>query len=208
VPAARPLTAEPAIPHPPPVAPGADPETLEPCPGCGVRLPASTWPVDRRRNASPACWERYTLVLAHEAENIIAVGRLHQLTVDTYAAQHPGPNVPAIAVPFALVGLHLTLDEGWSGLAVRGAHGWLAEHHRSWPAFEPPDGFGALTADRVARAGSAEAHAHLVESWATATWAAWAAQHSRVRAWSLEALPPDVRARLLVDSGRGIRQRA
>jgi len=29
------------------------------CPGCGLELPASGLPWDRRRNASPECWQLY-----------------------------------------------------------------------------------------------------------------------------------------------------
>lgn len=183
------------------------PEELQPCPGCGARLPRSTWPVDRRRNASSACWERYTLVLAHEAEEIVRLGRLHQLTVDTYAAQHPGPSVPPIAIPFALIGLHLALDEGWSGAAVRAAHGWLAQRADAWPAFTPPSSFGPLTADRIAQATRPEIHARLVEAWANGTWAAWRPAHERVRDWADGALPHAVRARLQADAGDQLRGR-
>lgn len=183
------------------------PKELQPCPGCGARLARSTWPVDRRRNASSACWERYTLVLAHEAEQIVRLGRLHQLTVDTYTAQHPGANVPAIAVPFALIGLHLALEEGWSGTAVRAAHGWLAQRRGAWPTFAPPSAFGPLNADRVAEAVKPEVHARLVEAWANGTWAAWRAEHDRVRDWAEETLPAVVRARIQADAGAQLRGR-
>jgi len=138
---------------------------------------------------------------------VIALGRLHQLTVDTYAAQHPGSQVPAISTPFALIGLLLTLEEGWSGLAVRAAHGWLAAHHAVWPRFTPPLAFGALTAARVADARTPEVHARLVEAWSAATWAAWAQQHTAVRDWAREVLAPDTRGRLLADTGGSPQER-
>ncbi len=166
------------------------------CPGCGVLLPVSDWPVDRRRNASASCWERYTAVLAMEAEHMPVLGRLHQLTVDTYAAQHPGPQVPAISLPFALIGLHLALEDGWTGVAVRAAHGWLAERGGEWPAFSPPAGRGSLTAADVAEARGPEQHAALIDRWAAVTWDAWRDEHPRVRAWASEVLPPEVRGRL------------
>ena len=180
-----------------------EPAPVSSCPGCAVSLPASDWPVDPGRNVSPACWERYTAVVAHEAEHLPALGRLHQLTVDTYAAQHPGPQVPAIAVPFALIGLLLALDESWSGPAVRAAHGFLAGHHADWPTFEPPDSRGAVTAADVAGARGPDQHVALVERWAAVTWDAWRDEHHRIRAWAAEVLPADVRGRLRAETRAG-----
>jgi hypothetical protein len=173
-----------------------EPAALSICPGCRASLPASDWPVDKRRNASAACWERYTAVLANEAEHLPALGRLHQLTVDTYAAQHAGPQVPAISVPFALIGLLLALENGWSGVAVRAAHGYLAERGGAWPVFEAPGARSAMTAADVAAARNPKQHAALVERWAAVTWDAWRSEHPKVRAWAAEVLPARARARL------------
>lgn len=124
------------------------------------------------------------------------LGQLHQLTVDAYAAQHPGPQVPAITLPFALIGLHLTLEEGWSGSAVRAAHQALARHHSRWPRFVAPGERGAMTAADVAAAASAHQHAELVRAWATGVWEAWEAEQPAVRSWALAVLPADLRGRL------------
>jgi hypothetical protein len=183
--------------------PSAADVDLERCPGCGAALSPSDWPVDPRRNASSSCWERYTAVLAREAEHMPVLGHLHQLTVDTYAAQHPGPGVPAISVPFALIGLLLALEEGWSGVAVRAAHGYLAERDGDWPVFGPPASRGLVTAADVAAARGPEQHAALVGRWAAVTWDAWREERDHVRAWAAEVLPSDVRARLRVEAGAG-----
>lgn len=180
-----------------------DPAARSTCPGCGASLPASDWPVDRRRNVSAACWEQYTAVLAHEAEQMPVLGHLHQLTVDTYAAQHLGPQVPAISVPFALIGMLLALEESWSGVAVRAAHGYLAEQQLEWPSFSAPEQRGAVTAADVAAARTPEQHAALVDRWAAVTWDAWSEEHGHIRAWAAEVLPPAARARLRAETGSG-----
>jgi len=81
------------------------------CPGCGLELPASGLPSDPRRNASPECWQLYGEVQGYALRHLELVRDLHQLTVDTYAAQHaprdPGGDRPPIGVAYALVGLHL-----------------------------------------------------------------------------------------------------
>ena len=89
------------------------------CPGCGVELPASGLAPDPGRNASPECWQLYGEVQGFELGHSELIRDLHQLTVDTYAAQHaprdPGGDVPPIGVAYALAGLHLALDRGVPG---------------------------------------------------------------------------------------------
>ena len=179
------------------------------CPGCGVVLPASDWPVDARANVSSACIELRTHVMEYEAKHLAELGRRHQLTIDTYGAQHGGPTVPAIAVPFGLIGLHLALDEGWTGTEVRQAHQFLARSARAvagtedrtssrrvWPVFEPPGNPDWLTIADVAGATSTEEHATRVDRWAGSVWQAWSHEHERVRAWAAAALPGEVRSRI------------
>jgi hypothetical protein len=166
------------------------------CPGCGLLLPVSDWPIGRRVNASAACWRLYTTVAEHESAHIPQLGRFHQLTVDAYGAQHAGSPTPPIGTAFGLLGLHLALDHGWSGTAVRAAHGWLAQRHRSWPTFEPPSNRGKLTVRGVAEAETPEAHAERVQAWAASVWSAWADQHHAVAAWTDAVLPTADRERL------------
>ena len=172
------------------------PDELRVCPGCRLALPIDGWPLDRRVNASPECWHRYTTVLAHEATHIALLGPLHQLTVDAYAAQHAGEPSPAISTAFALIGLHLALDEGWSGTAVRAAHQLLAGRHSSWPRFKRPAEPGRLTVADVATARTPAEHAELVGRWAASVWAAWQPSQAAVRAWAEAVLSPIARGQL------------
>jgi hypothetical protein len=57
------------------------------CPGCGLQLPASGLPWDRRWNASPECWQLYGEVQGFALNHSELVRDFHQLTVDAYAAQ-------------------------------------------------------------------------------------------------------------------------
>ena len=135
------------------------------CPGCGVTLPGSG-DLHGRSNASEACWQLYGEVAAHEAAHVAVLGRLHQLTVDTYGAQHAGSSVARIGVAFALIGLRLSLDEGWSGEEVRDAHQYLGAKFKAWPEFAPPAERTWMTVYDVALATSPDEHARLVHRWA------------------------------------------
>jgi hypothetical protein len=163
---------------------------LTTCPGCGLQLPASGLPLDPRRNASPECWQLYGEVQGFELNHLELVRDFHQLTVDAYAAQHApregGGDVPPISVAYALVGLHLALDRGVSGIEVRAAHQRMGKPHSSWPRLPTPERTGAMTVFDVAAAGamvgSVAGHAKAVRAWAAAVWQAWAAQHATVTA--------------------------
>ena len=134
--------------------------------------------------------------MAFEAEHLGQLGRLHQLTIDAYGAQHGGPAVPAIAVPFGLIGLHLAFDEGMTGNMVRAAHQYLANGPREWPVFGSPSAPAWLTIADVAGAAGPDDHAQRVERWARSVWDAWRPDHSRILAWADAALPREVRGRL------------
>jgi Family of unknown function (DUF5946) len=160
------------------------------CPGCRLQLPTSGLPWDRRRNASPECWQLYGEVQGFALYHLELVRDSQQLTVDAYAAQHAprevGGDLPPIAVAYALVGLHLALDRGVSGIEVRAAHQRMGKPDPSWPPLPAPERIGAMTVFDVAAAGamvgSVAGHAKTVQAWAAAVWRAWAAQHATVAA--------------------------
>jgi len=152
------------------------------CPGCGLELPGTeaAGSVDPRRNASAACWQLYGEVTGYELQHVIRLGRYHQLTVDAYAAQHAGDAGPAIGVAFALIGLHLALEEGLSGNEVRDAHQALAGRFRDWPRFAAPSALPTMTVFDVASAGSPDEHAERVLYWARSEWERWQPAHDAV----------------------------
>jgi hypothetical protein len=163
------------------------------CPGCGVELPGSAAPWDPRSLASEACHALYGEVAGFESRHVVELGRWHQLLVDTYAAQHAGERTPLIGTAFALIGLHLSLEAGWDGLAVRDAHQDLARRYREWPAFPAPERRGALTVLDLALASTPEEHVERLRAWAEDVWQAWAATHAAVDVLIAERLPPDHR---------------
>ena len=160
------------------------------CPGCGLELPATGLPADPGRNASPECWRLYGEVQGYELRHLQLVRDLHQLTVDTYAAQHaprhPAGDRPPIGVAYALVGLHLALDRGVPGVEVRATHQRMGRPDPSWPGLPAPASTGSVTVLDVAVAGamvdSPSGHARAVCAWSGAVWRAWAPQHAAVAA--------------------------
>jgi hypothetical protein len=125
------------------------------CPGCGVSLPASEAHPDGRYNASAECLQLCGELSAYTLTRGYTIF-IHQLAVDAYAAQHSGEGMRPITTTFALVGLYLANERGYSGRQVQDAHRRLAGRSKDWPRSEPPSHAGALTILDVMRARPGE----------------------------------------------------
>ncbi len=154
------------------------------CPGCGLELPTFEGAPNPPINASAECYQRSFDVAGYELTHQAALGAYHQMMVDAYGAQHPGEPGKPIRLVYSLVGLHLALDRGLSGIEVREAHSRMGKPSDAWPRFERPEGFAAVTVDDVARAGvdagSPEGHARAMVAWGRAVWEWWALAHADV----------------------------
>ena len=84
-----------------------------PCAGFGTLVPDTEGPTLPYIGASPGCWAIFGEVLARECAEY-AYPPVHRLTVDAYAAQHPGvPSRSSMqSVAIQVIGLHLILERG------------------------------------------------------------------------------------------------
>lgn len=146
---------------------------LEVCPGCKVALPPQAGPTHPYFGASPSCWALYGEVLAREYSDPELM-KIHRLTVDAYAVQHPGTPEPRSiqSVWVHLAGLYLTVERNLSHDFARRVIGALAGNGGGYFWLEPPSDLGAITVACVAGASDAKAHAEAVRRWAQATWTA------------------------------------
>lgn len=122
----------------------------------------------------------YGEVLAFEYGNAIAFGQVHQLTVDAYAAQHPGGTHPDKSIAVHLAGLHASLDLGWPQIRIPTLRQRLSETVKDWPHFAPQDKPGAVTVWDVALADSLEEHIARVRQWADVVWQCWHVHHREI----------------------------
>lgn len=153
------------------------------CPGCGAELPDRQLPMSDRYRASGECWELYGELTASNMERTDPFF-FHQLCVDAYGAQHSGGPVKPVTTVFALVGLHLTVERGFTGRQVQKAHMDLAKKAGpgfDWPRLEPPAQKWDMTVSDVWNAKSGEKGQERIKIWAESVWKSWAAQHDRVR---------------------------
>ncbi len=151
------------------------------CPGCGVRLPDSGEEPDGRYNAAAECWRLYGELSAYTMTR--GYGEfIHQLAVDTYAAQHVGESSRPIGAAFALIGLYLACDRGYTGRQVQHMHMLLAQRSKTWPRFVPPPHAGDVTVLDVVQAEPGEERDAMLRRWGQSVWDAWRQEHAHVRA--------------------------
>jgi Family of unknown function (DUF5946) len=157
------------------------------CCGCGADFADIAGPTHAYMLSSAGCWEAYGRVLAREYESP-SYARLHRLTVDAYAVQHPGVDGAQArnSVGIHLSRLALLFDWGWSVERTDDALWAIPAKKRHYPWLTPPVERGAITVKNVLAAQNPVRHLYAVEQWANSAWQAWGEHHAIVRRWVKE----------------------
>jgi len=90
--------------------------------------------------------------------------------VDAHAAQRADASTKAMALAFALVGLYLHVERGWTGRQVQRAHVSLARGRREWPSLVLPRERGAVTAAEVVRTPEGPERDGAIDAWCRSVW--------------------------------------
>ena len=101
---------------------------------------------------------------------------LHQNAVDAFAAQHVDETTKPIKTVFALIGLYLTLEKGFTGRQVQLAHMRLARQRRHWPRIPPIAERAPVTVVDVLTAEPGTARNQAIRDWCRAVWEPWQSQ--------------------------------
>ncbi len=164
-----------------------DPGPARACVGCGALVPDIDGPTHAYIGASPGCWKIYGDVLARDY-GTLRYPAWHRLTVDAYAAQHPGvPSRRSIqSVCMHLIALRLLLVRGLEPAFVTTV---LRAAIRIAPGFrwlDPPSFADAPTILAVAAVDDVADLERAIHDWAQGVWDAWAPQHATIEAWASE----------------------
>jgi hypothetical protein len=150
------------------------------CPGCGLQRPSLGLEPDRKANASGECRaamnEMTYYTLAHGDIRFI-----HQHLVDGYGAQHVRQSQSTIGAAFALAGLYLAVERGFTGRQVQKMHMLMGRTSKRWPRFEPPEDVGPLTVANVLAVAPGPGRDEKLMEWCASVWSAWSSEHGRVR---------------------------
>ena len=164
------------------------PSTTEICPDCGALAPPSDLPGHAYLGASPGCWAVFGDVLAKEFSDARYFA-VHQLTVDAYAAQHPGKRERRTiqSVGVHLIALYQALELGYvANHIIRARKASVSKRTFVW-LDPPPVDEQTMTVVDVAKAQDPGKHCELARAWAESVWQHWSPHHETIRAWA-EAL--------------------
>lgn len=98
---------------------------------------------------------------------------LHQLVVDAHTAQKAGEETKPIAIVFALIGLYLHLEKGYTGRQVQRAHMQLAKWPNTWVKPPLPAERGAIRISHVLATEPGPARDAIIERWCGSVWESW-----------------------------------
>lgn len=105
---------------------------------------------------------------------------IHQHVVDAWAAQQADESTKPITLAFALVGLYLYVEKGFTGHQVQQTHVRLAWKRRQWPRFAPPSERGSVRVADVVAAPPGRERDGMIRRWCESVWDAYAAVHGDV----------------------------
>jgi len=153
------------------------------CPDCKALVTNISGPTHAYLGASAGCWKIYGDILAKEYSDPDHM-KVHRLTVDAYAVQHPGIPAPRAiqSVNVHLLALFLILEKKCDFKSATYAMGRLIEKNKGkfiWLA--PPKSLGKITVIDVVKAANATEHQKSVKDWAASAWLAWQYHHEKIR---------------------------
>jgi len=154
------------------------------CCGCNQEFPEANGPTHAYMLSSPGCWAAFGELLVREYSDP-AYRRVHRLSVDAYALQHPGVDTPqsrnSVGVHFSR--LSLLLGRGWPIERANDAMVAITAKKMDYPWLVPPASRGELSLKHVLLAEGPSDHCIAVEQWALSVWQAWTEYHPTVDGW-------------------------
>jgi hypothetical protein len=162
------------------------------CIGCGALVPDIEGPTFRYPDAaSPGCWAIFGEILANEY-GTFNYPDVQRLTIDAYAAQHPGRVTPQTrqSVTVHLMSLCCVLERRYPMVRATEMIGHAISRYKGrFEWLTPPGSRGAVTVLDVVGATNLCTHIGRVERWARSVWMAWEEHHTKIHPW-IDQLQP------------------
>lgn len=164
-------------------------EELIPCAGCGALVPNVDGPTNANLAGSPGCWAIYEKVRARGLGDH-RYGEIQQLTIDTYALQHPALSKRGSTQSAAphLVGLCALLERGFPAAVAIQAVRNAVKLRDSFECLTQPESCGEFTILHVRDATTLQEHSRRVREWSSSVWKAWSPHHRVIRKWTAELI--------------------
>ena len=105
---------------------------------------------------------------------------IHQHAVDAWTAQHAEARNPTIALAFALIGLYLHVERGFSGRQVQRVHMLLGKRRRQWPEFALPEERGVVSVVDVMAVSAGAGRDLAIDQWCASVWDAFSGSRQAI----------------------------
>ncbi len=154
------------------------------CYSCGLKTEPFEGPIHKYLGSSPGCWAKYGELLTREYQNMNYM-KMHGLTVDAYALQHPGKeSLQTISSAHVhLASLYSYFENGASLNELSGVKQYILRYKSHFMWLEPPQDMTEITVLSVLKASSAQEHENQVTRWARFIFDKWNKHHSRIAAF-------------------------
>ncbi|MCP9761741.1 DUF5946 family protein [Lacihabitans soyangensis] len=106
---------------------------------------------------------------------------VHQYVVDAFTCQYADDNTKPISLTFALAGLYLFIEKGYSGREVQKFHTLMSKRKMAWPNFIVPS-YQELHVDisSVIACNDQNERIELIEKWCAGVWEVNKENHDKV----------------------------
>ena len=155
---------------------------LTQCFSCGAETENINGATHKYLLSTSGCWAKYGELLAREYSDFSYMA-VHNLTVDAYAAQHPGQprsqTISSINVHLSSLYAYFHLNYAVSELSHIKSRIIRYKDEFTW--LEPPSYLGQLTVMDVLDAENAGQHCDLVKDWAADVFDQWEDFHPIVK---------------------------
>jgi len=116
---------------------------------------------------------------------------IHENSADAWRAQHAGESTKPMAVIFAVMGLYLYIEKGFTGKQVQLAHMRMARRRRSWPDLPLPTMQANITVADVVAAEPGAPRDNMIHQWCAAVWETWHDSRPQIAALAKAELDVD-----------------
>lgn len=98
---------------------------------------------------------------------------IHENAADAYRAQHVDQRTKPIAVIFAVIGLYLYLEKGFTGRQVQLAHMRMARRRKTWPNLPLPASQASITVADILASPPGPVRDARIRQWCQSVWEIW-----------------------------------
>jgi L,D-peptidoglycan transpeptidase YkuD (ErfK/YbiS/YcfS/YnhG family) len=127
---------------------------------------------------------------------------IHQEVVDAWAAQTADVNTKPVKITFALIGLYLYLEKGYTGKEVQQAHMMLAKNRKDWLKFELPKERGSLSVSDVLKEEPGPNRDLAIKKWCEEVWKAYSDSRDKIIDLVNQELPKSRKMEIIVTSNQ------